>query len=388
MRLMMVVGVRPQVIKAAPLIDLLSRDSEVDFQLVHSGQHYDYEMSKVFFNELNLPDPIVNLEVGSGSHAEQTANIMLRIEPVIEKLKPDVVVVLGDANTTLAGALAAVKMRIPVAHVEAGLRSWDLSMPEEVNRVLTDHCSQVLYAPTKVAVRNLRSEGIPEYMILQSGDTMYDSILRHLKDVESSKILDELGISDEPFIVVTAHRAENVDFFDNLSKIVSALLKLRRVKIIFPVHPRTMKRLVEFDLKRKLEKASHIIMTKPVGYFDMLRLIKDAKAVLTDSGGIQKEAFILGTPCVTMRSRTEWVETIMLGGNVLVGADERLIVKEVMHAISNSDAIEKRLLSIPKPYGDGCASEKIVEDLKKRYFSGELKVGPIKPFQMAFSSKP
>jgi len=384
---MVVIGVRPQVIKAAPLIDLLSSDSEIEFQLVHSGQHYDYEMSKIFFNELSLPDPIVNLGVGSGSHAEQTANIMLRIEPVIRKFNPDVVVVFGDANTTLAGALAAVKMHVPVAHVEAGLRSWDLSMPEEVNRVLTDHCSQVLYAPTEVAVGNLRSEGIPESMILLSGDTMYDSILRHLNDIESSNILEKLGVSGEPYIVVTAHRAENVDFFENLSRIVSALLKLRSVKIVFPVHPRTMKRLVEYNLKHKLEEASHIIVTKPLGYFDMLRLIRDAKAVLTDSGGIQKEAFILGTPCITMRNRTEWVETIMLGGNVLVGTNEKLIVSEVTHALKESETIRMRLLKNVKPYGDGHASERIVEDLKMRYFSGSLKVGPIKAFDLAISSR-
>ena len=380
MLIMLVIGVRPQVIKAAPLIKLLYRDPEVNFMLIHSGQHYDFEMSKIFFNEFDLPNPDVNLGIGSGSHAEQTAKIILKLEPLILNTKPDVVVVFGDANTTLGSALAAIKLNVPVAHVEAGLRSWDLSMPEEINRILTDHCSQILYAPTKYAFKNLIYEGIPKDMILLSGDTMYDSILLHLGDIDKSRIVEEFDLEENNFIVVTAHRAENVDSPIRLSNMVNALLKLNSIKIVFPVHPRTRKNLIKFGLIDKLKRAHHIILTNPLGYFDMLKLIKTSSLVLTDSGGIQKEAFILNTPCITMRSRTEWIETILSGANTLVSINEELIVKKALQILKRSKEIKEKLASIPKPYGNGNASEIIVNDLKSRIASGTLKVGPIKAF--------
>jgi len=375
-RVMPIVGVRPQFIKAAPLLRLLDEDDEVELQLVHSGQHYDYEMSKLFFKELGLPDPIENLGVGSGSHAEQTAHILLRVEKVIEKYKPDVVMVFGDANTTLAGALAAVKLHTPVAHVEAGLRSWDMKMPEEVNRVLTDHCSQVLYAPTETAVSNLRMEGILEDRIVLSGDTMYDMILRHREDIERADVLKSLNLENTDYILVTAHRAENVDNPQRLSNIASAILRLDWLKTVFPIHPRTLRRLEEYNLLERLKRAEHLILTKPLGYYDILKLMENAKAVVTDSGGMQKEAFILGTPCITIRERTEWIETVKLGGNILVGADENKIVTTVRHVIDKNKDIRKRLRKAPNPYGDGKASEKIVNDLKKRIKEGKLKIDP------------
>ena len=370
-RVMLIVGVRPQFIKAAPLLRLLDEDEEVELQLVHSGQHYDYEMSKLFFKELGLPNPIENLGVGSGSHAEQTAHILLRVEKVIEKYEPDVVMVFGDANTTLAGALAAVKLHTPVAHVEAGLRSWDMKMPEEVNRVLTDHCSQVLYAPTETAVRNLRREGIPDSKISLSGDTMYDLLLKHMTDIEKSDILRRLSLDGEDYALMTVHRAENVDVPKRLSNIISAVLKLDNLKIVFPIHPRTKNRLKEYKLMKKIEEAKHIIPTDPLGYFDVLKLIKHAKTILTDSGGMQKEAFILKTPCITMRDRTEWIETVTLGGNFLVDADEKRILYAVQRVIENPE-IKDHLKATPNPYGDGRASEKIIKDLKSRWCSGIL----------------
>ncbi len=374
MKIMPVIGVRPQVIKAAPLIKILDKDSEVELLLVHSGQHYDYEMSKIFFKELDLPDPIVNLGVKGGTHAEQTAKIMLKFEKILQKYNPDVVVVFGDANTTIASALAAVKTKIPVAHVEAGLRSWDMRMPEEINRVLTDHISQVLYAPTMYALEHLKNEGISPDLIYFSGDTMYDSILNHMKHIDETTILDEHGLEKENYIVVTSHRAENVDDKGNLTNIVNGLIDIsERVKIIFPVHPRTLNRLSEFGLLEALKGNPNIILIKPVGYFEMLRLIRDAILVLTDSGGIQKEAFILRTPCVTMRTRTEWIETIKLGGNILVGPSRERIVKEVMRVVLNYDEIRSKLESTEIPYGDGHASEKIVKDLKARISAGSIR---------------
>ena len=376
-RVMPVVGVRPQIIKAAPLIRQLDNVNDFDLLLVHSGQHYDYEMSKIFFNELELPEPIENLNVGSGSHSEQTAQIMLRLEKVIKKYAPDLLIVFGDANTTIGAALAGVKLKVPVAHIESGLRSWDLRMPEEVNRVLTDHISQILYAPTEIAVENLIREGISEQYICLSGDTMYDSILYHYHDINGSQILNRLGIDILDYIVVTMHRAENVDVVDRLTSIVSALVKLSHIyRIIFPVHPRTMKRLVSSGLLEKLKNTASIKLVEPVGYIDMLRLIKESLCVITDSGGIQKEAFILGTPCITLRERTEWIETVRLGGNRLVGADEELIVANAKKVIEENNSIRKRLKNIKSPYGDGRAAEKIVQDIKRRYSHGKMTISP------------
>ena len=382
---MPVVGVRPQIIKAAPLIMEMQRDPETEIVLVHSGQHYDYEMSKVFFKELDLPDPKYNLNVKSGSHAEQTAKIMLKMEWVLEKEKPDVVIVFGDANTTLAAALAAVKLKMPVVHIEAGLRSWDFRMPEEINRVLTDHISQVLYAPTEFAVEQLMRENISRESITLSGDTMYDSILLHKHHIEESNIITNLSVETNNYIVATTHRAENVDNPDRLRSIIKAFIEISNdIKIVFPIHPRTLNRLNSFQLYDQLRSTGNIVITKPVGYFDMLRLIKEARAVITDSGGIQKEAFILRTPCITLRERTEWIETIRLGGNILVGANYQYIVDKTRYIVNNFLEIKKRLDKVKMPYGDGQASKAILTNLKERHDKGELRVtlisSPIKEF--------
>jgi UDP-N-acetylglucosamine 2-epimerase (non-hydrolysing) len=372
-RVMPIVGIRPQIIKSAPVLHLLDEDEEVTLQLVHSGQHYDFEMSKVFFNELDLPDPLHNLGVGSGSHATQTGRLMTRAEKIICKSKPDVVIVFGDANTTLAGALAAIKAHVPVCHLEAGLRSYDMSMPEEVNRVLTDHCSQLLCAPTSEAFNNLKREGVKENSILLSGDTMYDAILQHKKDIEKSTIVKDLGLTGEDYAVMTLHRPENVDNAERLKKIVAAIVNLTEVETVFPIHPRTKKRLRSAKLGKVLKRATNVMLTEPLGYFDMLSLMNNSAVVLTDSGGMQKEAFLLHVPCVTLRYNTEWVETVKLGANKLVGAERERILMETRMILENRD-IKMKLESLPNPYGDGKASYEIVKDLKGRFYSGKLAI--------------
>lgn len=373
MKVMPIIGVRPQIIKSAPVLHLLDEDEEVTLQLIHSGQHYDFEMSKVFFNELDLPDPLHNLGIGSGSHTTQTARLMMRTEKIIRELKPDVVMVFGDANTTLGGALAAVKMHVPVCHVEAGLRSYDMSMPEEVNRVLTDHCSQMLCAPTLEAFKNLRKEGAKENSILLSGDTMYDALLQHKIDIEKSAIVKELGLTGEIYAILTLHRPENVDDTKRLTKIISAIVNLAKVKTVFPVHPRTKKRLRNTKLEKMLKRAANVMLTEPLGYFNMLCLMKNSAVVLTDSGGMQKEAFLLHVPCVTLRYNTEWVETVKLGANKLVGAESERILIETRKILGDV-GIKMKLKSLPNPYGDGKASHKIVKNLKERFHSRKLAI--------------
>jgi UDP-GlcNAc3NAcA epimerase len=364
MKLMLVVGARPQIIKSAPIIREAQSRAEIELQLVHTGQHYDYEMSKIFFNEMLLPDPMINLGVGSGTHAWQTGNMMIKLEKVMIDHKPDMVMVPGDTNSTLAGALAASKLHLPVAHVEAGARSYDMRMPEEVNRRLTDHCSSLLFAPTSGCAKNLHRENIPKRSVFVSGDTMYDSLLQHLALANKSTILEKLNLTTDKYAVMTLHRPENVDT-ENLNCLMTALLRLEGIVVAFPVHPRTRKRLETSMLSSKLESAGSVKLIEPVGYHEMLQLVKHAKLVLTDSGGLQKEAFWLHTPCATLRGITEWTETVDAGANILVGSNPRKIVsavKEIMEA-KNSKSRLKRLRN---PFGDGQASKKIVAEILER----------------------
>jgi len=363
-KIALVLGTRPQIIKSALLIHYLSRDSEVDFILIHTGQHYDYEMSRVFFEELGLPDSHYNLGVSSGSHAWQTAMIMLRSEEVFARERPNLVVVPGDTNSTLAGALAAVKMGIPVAHVEAGARSYDMRMPEEINRRVVDHISTILSAPTRNCAENLRKESVLG-RVFEVGDTMYDVLLRWLPQVERSSILNELGLERNGYIFLTVHRQENVDEPGRLANLLKALSELRDFTVVFPIHPRTRRRLEEFGLMSKLRELSHVKVINPVGYIEALTLIKNAKVVLTDSGGVQKEAFRLGTPCITLRENTEWVETVEVGANRLVSMDPARIVAAVKEVVEHESEIRKRIREMPNPFGDGRASERIVEILKQ-----------------------
>ncbi|MDH5462146.1 MAG: UDP-N-acetylglucosamine 2-epimerase (non-hydrolyzing) [Candidatus Bathyarchaeota archaeon] len=363
---MLVIGARPQIIKSAPIVHEASKDAEVEFQLVHTGQHYDFEMSRIFFGELELPDPVVNLGVGSGSHGWQTGEMMIGLEKTINELKPDLVLVPGDTNSTLAGALAAVKLHVPVAHVEAGARSYDMRMPEEVNRRLTDHCSSLLFAATENCVKNLLKEGMIEDQIRLTGDTMYDSLLRHKAGALRSRILDELGLAVGGYAVLTVHRPENVDDPEALKNIMKAMIELKELPIVFPVHPRTMERLKATGLLERVNEAKHVRVVDPVGYHEMLRLVRDSKMVFTDSGGLQKEAFWLRTMCITLRERTEWVETVELGANVLIGSDKQAIIRKVRKCLA-TEGLEARLEELANPFGDGNASVRIIEALREFY---------------------
>lgn len=326
MKIASIVGARPNFVKLAPV----SRELRKTFDeiIIHTGQHYDYEMDKIFFEELGIPDPDYHLNIGSGSHGLQTGEMLKGIEEVLLEEKPDLVIVFGDTNTTLSGALSAAKLQIKVAHVEAGLRSYNRLMPEETNRVLTDHCSDYLFCPTLTAVEILTSEGIRKGVYL-TGDVMVD-ILKECAEIAKSHsdILEKLGLDSNPFILSTIHRAENTDNAVRLTNIVDALCDIgMSQEVVFPCHPRTEKLLKQNDLWNTLTDAIKII--RPVGYLDMLVLEMKASKILTDSGGVQKEAYLLGVPCITLREETEWVETVTDGWNILTGAEKGKIVKAV-----------------------------------------------------------
>jgi UDP-GlcNAc3NAcA epimerase len=348
-----VVGARPQFVKAAVLSRALRRWH--DEMLVHTGQHYDDLMSDVFFRELGLPAPDVNLEVGSGSHGWQTARILEGLEEVMvmRETPPDLVVVFGDTNSTLAGALAAAKLGIPVAHVEAGLRSYDRSMPEETNRVVADHVSSYLFCPTETAVDCLRREGI-ERNVYNVGDLMYDSLLAGLpraREIEAS-VLASYGLEAGVYYLATVHRAANTDDAATLRALFAAFGRLE-APVLLPLHPRTQMALE----RAEIAPAASLRLVDPVGYFEMLALQRNARAVLTDSGGVQREAYLLAVPCVTLRTESEWPETATDGWNVLTGADPDAIVQA---------ARRPRPETPPRPaFGDGHAADKIVEILER-----------------------
>ena len=351
MKILTVVGARPQFIKAAPVSKALRAAGQTEI-LVHTGQHYDYGMSQVFFEELNIPEPDFNLGVGSGSHGRQTGQMLIGLEEIMVDAKPDWVLVYGDTNSTLAGALAAVKLHLPVAHVEAGLRSFNRAMPEEHNRVLTDHCSDLLFCPTETAVNNLRREGLTSGVHLV-GDTMYDAVLQFSEVArQRSTILQDLELTPKLYLLATVHRPYNTDNPANLSNILTAFIELGE-PVIFPVHPRTRKYIEALALPGLAE--SNVRMIEPVGYLDMLVLEQHARVILTDSGGMQKEAYFFQVPCVTLRPETEWVETVEAGWNVVVGA-ERERITGVMQSLAPSS--DQSLL-----YGVGQAAKEIVETL-------------------------
>lgn len=349
MKILHIVGARPQFVKAA----MVSRawkapDSEY---LLHTGQHYSDEMSRLFFDELGLRKPDINLEVGSGSHAWQTSQMLLGIDNYVEDIQPDHVVIYGDTNSTLAGALAASKREIALSHVEAGLRSFNRSMPEEVNRVIADHLSNFLFCPTVIAVENLAAEGIRND-VYQVGDVMADALFSFIKIAEKrSNILQKLDVKPGQYSLATAHRGGNVDNRVNLSEMINGLAGIEQM-IILPLHPRTKKMLQAFHLSFP----ANVRVIDPIGYLDMLMLEKYADCILTDSGGIQKEAYLLGVRCITMREETEWVETVDAGWNVLAGASTQKITS--LH--SDFYPVEKR----PQVYGSGDAADKIVQIIK------------------------
>src|SRR3954454_14504235 len=318
MRILTVIGNRPQFVKAAAVSRLLrERHEEL---IVHTGQHYDDELSRIFFEELGVPAPARQLGIGDGSATSQTARMLAALEPELAALEPDLVLVYGDTNTTLAGALAAAQRHVPVAHVEAGMRSFDRRMPEELNRVLTDHASELLLCSTETAVENLAAEGIAGDVHLV-GDVMADVALAFAPVAEQrSTALADHGLERGRFLLVTAHRAGNGDAPARLERLVE-LLEALPLPTVFPLHPRTRKRLEEAGLLARVESAPRLRVTPPLGYLDFLTLARGARAILTDSGGVQKEAYLLGTPCITLRDTTEWVETVDAGWNVLVDLD-------------------------------------------------------------------
>lgn len=348
MKVLTVVGARPQFIKAAPVSRSLRRKNE-EF-LLHTGQHYDDAMSDLFFRQLKIPAPDRNLEVGSGQHGAQTGAMLAGIESVAIEYRPDWVLVYGDTNSTLAGALVAAKLHIPVAHVEAGLRSYDRRMPEEINRVVADHVSTLLLCPTEGAVANLAREGITTGVSM-IGDVMFDAFQENLEIAEAtSRIVSELGLEPGAYHLLTMHRAENVDHPEPLSAILRGVADSGR-ETIFPVHPRTRAALRAAGIK----PAANVKLIDPVGYLEMLALEKSAEAIVTDSGGIQKEAYFAGRPCITLRDRTEWTETVTAGWNILVGTNSSAI----------ADAMRSFQSTGPRPnlYGDGHAADRVVEAL-------------------------
>jgi UDP-GlcNAc3NAcA epimerase len=348
MRIVTVVGNRPQFVKAAAVSRLLRE--RVDELIVHTGQHYDDELSRVFFEELSVPAPDRELDAGGGTNTAQTARILAALEPVLAELTPSLVLVYGDTNSTLAGALAASQAGIPTGHVEAGMRSFDRSMPEELNRVLTDHASELLLCSTETALLNLEREGVRGESHLV-GDVMADVSLA-FRDIaeERSAILDELGLEPGSYLVVTAHRAGNVDRADRLEALV-ALLEALPAPVVLPLHPRTRERLTAAGLMDRLDG---IRIVPPLGYLDFMKLARHARAVLTDSGGVQKEAYLLGVPCVTLRDTTEWVETVEAGWNTLVDLDPAAALA----------ALERRPPEDrPELYGGGHAAERVCEVL-------------------------
>jgi UDP-N-acetylglucosamine 2-epimerase len=364
MKIVTIVGARPQFIKAAPVSRAIrghnekDRDPRITEVLVHTGQHYDHGMSQIFFDELDISEPDLNLGVGSGSHGWQTGQMLVRIEEVLLEEKPDFVVVYGDTNSTLAGALAAVKLHILVAHVEAGLRSFNREMPEEHNRVVADHCSNLLFCPTQRAVDNLAREGVTRGVHLV-GDTMYDAVLQFSSIARKrSTILENLDLEPETYLLTTIHRPYNTDIPENLRNIFQAFAEIGEA-IVFPAHPRTSKKIAALESTASQELVpGNVKIIEPVGYLDMLVLEENARLILTDSGGMQKEAYFFGVPCITLRTETEWVETVETGWNVVVGADISAITEGYQQAINSPPT--KR----PNLYGDGRASEKIVSVLK------------------------
>jgi UDP-N-acetylglucosamine 2-epimerase len=352
MKIVTIVGARPQFIKAAPVSKALREAGHTEF-LLHTGQHYDYGMSQVFFDELGLPEPDVNLDVRSGNHGQQTGQMLIGIEEILLAEKPDWVLVFGDTNSTLAGALAAVKLHIPLAHVEAGLRSFNHQMPEEHNRVLTDHCADLLFCPTQTAVENLAKEGLTQG-VHQVGDPMYDAVLMFSeKAKQRSTIMHDLGLEKGGYLLATIHRAYNTDEPKTLEAILSALASINET-VIFPIHPRTRQRLQEFRFMNN--GFSNLRVIEPVTYLDMLSLEQNARLILTDSGGVQKEAFFFSVSCLTLRPETEWVETVESGWNLLVGTEPGRILAGLQHVFPSPD-------QHPMLFGDGRSASEIVRIL-------------------------
>lgn len=360
MKVICVVGARPNFIKIAPLLqEMKNYPKMIKPILVHTGQHYNKQMSEEIFHDLSLPKPDIYLGIGSDSHARQTARIMIEFENVVESERPDLVLVVGDVNSTLACALVAAKLGISVAHVEAGLRSLNQAMPEEINRIITDRLSHFLFTTEEDAAQNLIKEGISKSRIFFVGNVMIDTLKKYYKKSPKNNILQRLNLSKKNFALLTMHRPENVDEKNKLNLLIEIVEIIQdKMRVVFPVHPRTQVRLENFDLKKEVTKMKNLILTEPLGYLDFLNLEGNAKVVLTDSGGIQEETTILGVPCLTLRNETERPITVKQGTNIITGLDKDKVIKEFNKIVSGRIKVTK----IPK-YWDGKAAKRIIKIL-------------------------
>lgn len=357
MKICTVIGARPQFVKAAVVSAEFAKHKSVNEIIIHTGQHYDPAMSEIFFKELNVPKEGYNLEIGSATHGRQTGRMLEKLEEILLKEKPDFVLIYGDTNSTLAGALAASKMHIPVAHIEAGMRSFNKKMPEEINRIVADHLSEINFCSTKVAIANLKSENLGKTGVLV-GDVMFDCSLKFAEFAEKRySPFAKFALEKKNYALLTCHRAENTDRKNCLSEIVKAVNKISsELPVLYPVHPRTKKFLSEYGLSF----SDNVKLVAPVGYLEMILLEKHASFILTDSGGVQKEAFFYRVPCITMREETEWVETAEFGWNKITGADSGKILAAFADFANNRPA-----KTVAKPYGNGDAAAKIVKKLIK-----------------------
>lgn len=359
MKIILVVGARPNFMKIAPILREMAPHPQFHPLVVHTGQHYDEKMSQVFFDDLHLPRPDINLEVGSGTHAQQTAQVMLRFEPVLVEHQPDIVLVVGDVNSTVACSLVAAKLHIPVAHVEAGLRSGDRTMPEEINRIVTDVLSDLLFPPTETAMHNLLNEGVPAEKIHFVGNVMVDSLLSHVDAARSRQVWQHWSLAEKGYALITLHRPANVDNPDQLKSLLDTILSIsRQLPVLFPVHPRTRQRIEEMGIAAQIQQAGSLILAEPQGYLDFLCLLAGARLVLSDSGSIQAETTVLGVPNLCLRDTTEWPETITQGTNFLTGSDPA-------HILAEAERILTKLAPQPvrPPLWDGLAARRIVEVL-------------------------
>ena len=374
MKIAVVLGTRPEIIKMAPIIDEIIK-RRIDLTVIHTGQHYDVEMSDNFFRDLEIPAPDYNIHVGSGSHAKQTALMMEGIEEVLMDEKPDIVLVQGDTNAVLAGSLVASKLHIAIGHVESGLRSFDMTMPEEINRRVCDVTSTMYFIPTEQAAINLLAEGYSRKNLFITGNTVVDACFRHLEiakkhgfDEESLASLDIDNMDN--ILTLTMHRAENVDVKSRVTNIIGALKELSDMNIVFPIHPRTKKTLQDFGLFDELNNLNHVHIIKPLGYLDFLQLTSKSTLILTDSGGLQEEAITLNVPVLTLRYNTERPETVTAGGNILVGSDKELILENANKILIDKEFADK-MKNAPNPYGEG-NSAKLTVDAIQNYYDKEL----------------
>lgn len=390
MKIAVVLGTRPEIIKMAPIIDeIVKRD--INLTLIHTGQHYDKEMSDNFFRDLEIPAPDYNIRVGSGSHGKQTGLMMQGIEEVLMDEKPDIVLVQGDTNAVLAGALVASKLHIAVGHVEAGLRSFDMTMPEEVNRRACDVTSTMYFIPTEESAINLLAEGFSRKNLLITGNTVVDACFRHLEIAKKRGIEEEslaaLDIENmDNILTLTMHRAENVDDKTRVTNIIDALKELNQMNIIFPIHPRTKKTLQDFGLFDELNNLEHVHIIKPVGYLDFLLLTSKSTLILTDSGGLQEEAITLDVPALTLRYNTERPETVTAGGNILVGSDKEVILENA-NKILNDEEFANKMKNAKNPYGQGDSAAKTVDAIQKYYDEGLLNIEAPEDIMGSFDRK-